>query len=301
MKKALIFAALLALLLQPFGGLAESNPIVYKVSDEQGHVIYLLGTIHVGAEEMYPLSDAAEEAYRNSDVLAVEVDIQSLTGNLLSSLKYSFALMYGLGDSAKNHFSEETYQLGVEKLGYPEYVLNRMKPAAWYSMAEDLAIRSAGLSSDWGVDNYLMKRAREDGKQVQELEGMDSQMEILLNLPDEALDNEIKMILLYPKEAGEETRKLWKAWCEGDEEKLTAMVVSSVENVEVEEELTGAYDEFASSLIYVRNGGFEEKAKEYLQNGDCALIAIGAGHILGKDGLAQRLSEQGYTVERMGK
>ena len=89
MKKriALLLAALLLAL--PLLTLAEagSQPLLYRVTDEDGHTVYLLGTIHIGREDMYPLSDAVWTAYHASDVLAVEIDMVAYAGSLLSSLR----------------------------------------------------------------------------------------------------------------------------------------------------------------------------------------------------------------------
>ena len=72
MKKRLLSGLIAAaLLLQPYAAGAESTPLVYRVTDGQGHVLYLLGTIHVGSDGMYPLGSAVEEAYENADILAV--------------------------------------------------------------------------------------------------------------------------------------------------------------------------------------------------------------------------------------
>ena len=53
----------------------------------------------------------------------------------------------------------------------------------------------------------------------------------------------------------------------------------------------------------IRTGtpAFEEQAIRYLADGKTALIAIGAAHIVGEDGLAQRLAWDGFTVEEIGR
>ena len=132
MKKTIaLFLCLAVFTLSAGVGLAESSPLLYEVKDESGHTLYLLGTIHVGGESMYPLSEAVWNAYEASDVLAVEVDVVKASGSLLSSLMTLADLMYGFTDNAKNHLSPETYALGLEKLGVPELLLKRLRPAAW--------------------------------------------------------------------------------------------------------------------------------------------------------------------------
>ena len=299
MKKKLITGLIAAaLLLQPYAAGAESAPLVYRVTDVEGHVLYLLGTIHVGTDEMYPLGGAVEEAYQNADILAVEMDVYAYGGNLFSSLKTAFSLMYGVQDNVKNHLSPETYALGVEKLGMPEIALQRMKPAMWYSLAENYIIEKAGLDAMKGVDYGLLKQAHKDGKQIDELESLEEQMATLLAIPEDVIDYEVQSMLTYPEESAQGLRTLFEAWRQGDEKGLRAMLEASTEG---EEELSDAYAAYSDALIDSRNDGFEEQALSYLNSGKTALIAIGAFHIIGENGLAEKLARAGYTVEEIGR
>ncbi len=299
MKKRLLTGLIAAaLLLQPCAAGAESAPLVYRVTDAAGHVLYLLGTIHVGDDDMYPLGSAVEEAYENADILAVELDLYAYGGNLFSSLKTAFTLMYGAKDSAKDHLSSETYALGVEKLGMPEIMLQRMKPAMWYSLAENYIYTQAGLDAAKGVDYGLLKQAHKDGKQIDELESLESQMATLLSIPEAVIDYEVQAMLTYPEESAQGLRALFDAWRVGDEAALRLLLE---ESTEADEELAEAYAEYSDILIDSRNDGFEEQAVAYLNSGKTALIAVGAFHIIGENGLAEKLARAGYTVEVIGR
>ena len=299
MKKRLLTGLIAAaLLLQPYAAGAESAPLVYRVTDGEGQMLYLLGTIHVGSDDMYPLGDAVEEAYQNAEIVAVELDVYAYGGSLLSTIKTAFALLYGPQDSAKNHLSPETYALGVEKLGMPELALRQMKPAMWYSLAENFIITQAGLDAAKGVDYWLLKQARRDGKQIDELETLEAQMATLLAIPEDVIDNEVQAMLTYPEESAEGLLMLFEAWRQGDEGALRTLLEASAEGGD---DLSEAYQEYSDALIDSRNDGFEEQALAYLNSGKTALIAIGAFHIVGENGLAAKLARAGYTVEEIGR
>ncbi|PIB52543.1 TraB/GumN family protein, partial [Pseudomonas sp. 2995-1] len=51
--------------------------VFYKV-EEGSTTVYLLGSIHVGMEELYPLHESIETAFLESDHLAVEIDITDI-------------------------------------------------------------------------------------------------------------------------------------------------------------------------------------------------------------------------------
>ena len=68
-------AILLALTLALTAGLtafADSTPLIYKVSDQEGHSIYMLGTIHVGEDSMYPIQ-GIDSVLDQCDVVAFEL------------------------------------------------------------------------------------------------------------------------------------------------------------------------------------------------------------------------------------
>lgn len=277
----------------------KAAPLLYQVTDGEGHTLYLLGTIHIGNAEMYPLSDAVENAYRDADVLAVEVDLVGMMRNTQQMLAYSLGMMYPSGDSAKNHLSPETYALGVEKLGQSALALNRMQAAAWLSLAEEMAYDSVGLSSDYGVDAHLLNRAYADGKPIEALETMEFQMNLLLSMPDALADYQLRETLANPRAVGLSTEILFTAWRQGNAEILSLLFESDAEGLP--EELANVGAAYYEKMYGERNRGFFEDAKQYLAEGKKALIAVGAAHIVGEGGVADLLAKAGYTVTEIGR
>ena len=270
-------------------GKAESDPLLYRVSDGQGCTVYLLGTIHMGRPDFYPLGTAAEAAYQAAEVLAVEADL--LSQSAADTARYSAALMYGPGDECRRHLAPETYQLGLQRLGRSEGLLNRMRPAAWYSLAETAVFAELGCSQEWGVDSVLLHRAHDEGKPVEELEGGDAQIGILLSIPDEVMDGEICRLLSDPDQARADMENALRAWQAGDADALLAAALPSSD--------TPAYRLYTEAVYARRNALFAQRVTEYLAKGRTALVAVGAAHLLGQDGLAQRLEDAGYRVERL--
>lgn len=270
-------------------GKAESDPLLYRVSDGQGCTVYLLGTIHMGRPDFYPLGTAAEAAYQAAEVLAVEADL--LSQSAADAARYSAALMYSPGDECRRHLSPETYQLGLQRLGRSEGLLNRMRPAAWYSLAETAVFAELGCSQEWGVDSVLLHRAHDEGKLVEELEGGDAQIGILLSIPDEVMDGEIRRLLSDPDQARADMENALRAWQAGDADALLAAALPSSD--------TPAYRLYTEAVYARRNALFAQRVTEYLAKGRTALVAVGAAHLLGQDGLAQRLADAGYRVERL--
>lgn len=279
--------------------LGESTPLIYKVTNKQGNTIYLLGTIHIGDRDMYPLSAAVEQAYQDSDILAVEMDLLAVQEDMAKMLEYSFSLMYTDGTKASDHMDPETYALGVETLGQPEMVLQMMRPVAWLSLAQEQSYTRIGQSADLGVDMMLLKRAREDGKTIHELESLESQMETLMSMPDKLVEFQLQQYFAYPEATDFSMRLLSAAWQQGNEDAFSVLLAQDA--VGIPSELEAEYAAYEENLLHSRDNLFEQKAIEYLENGDKVLFAVGAAHIVGEGALADRLEKAGYTVEEIGR
>ena len=299
MKKKIcfLFSLLFALLLSLQGAQGESAPLLYRVSNEAGNTVYLLGTIHVGDEEMYPLGETVEKAYQEAEILAVEIDLIALEKDMEKMLRYTMACMYGAGESAKDVFSPETYALALEKLEQPEALMNMMRPAMWMSLAQEQSYARLGMSSEWGVDHYLLKRAHEDGKTIVELETLEEQIETLLSLPDAMADYDLWQMLSYPEAADISMQLLFAAWKQGNAEIFSLLLAQ--EEAAVPAELREEYAAYAEKMYTLRDDAFEKDVVSFLESGKCVLFAVGAAHIIGDDALASRLEAAGYLVEEI--
>ena len=293
--KACAALCLAAFLLGAAPARAGSAPLLYRVRDGEGHTLYLLGTIHMGREDFYPLDRTAEDAYLAADVLAVEADVYALSGDARQSAQYSRALTYPSGDTAEAHLSPAAYSLGVSRLGQPAAALNRLRPAAWAALAEQRLFAGMGCSGEQGTDVYLLTRAHSDGKEILELEGWEKQLALMLEIPDAVYD----ALLLAHWEDGESARalllSLLNAWQSGDEQALNGWFLEELRApAGLPEEMFDAYNE---RMYFDRNHAFARQAEACLSSGKTALFAIGAAHLLGGEGVPALLRQAGYTIE----
>ena len=56
--------------------------------------------------------------------------------------------------------------------------------------------------------------------------------------------------------------------------------------------------DYQNILIESRNDGMFDKAKEYLKDNN-TLLAVGAGHVIGDNGLVQQFIDAGYEVTKL--
>ena len=274
----------------------EAAPAVYRVMDDRGHTLYVLGTVHGTRADWLPLGPQAEEAWQKADVLAVEADAYALENDPGWNGRYTAAMTYPAGDSARDHLPQDVYEWGVQALGLGQERLNRLRPVAWHSLAEQKMLAALGLSQP-GIDALLARRAHEEGKPVEELEGAEEQLALMERLPEGAIILELRRMIDDPVSAQTRLQGLLDAWAQGDEAAFAALMAQEKEaaSPETHEELAGYYEQ----LYDLRNRRFARRAAEYLFSGKTALFAVGAAHVMGEGSLVEHLIQAGFRVERL--
>lgn len=278
---------------------AKSNitPAVWQATDSRGNSVYMMGTIHVADKDALVLPDYFEAAYAKCDALAVECDVSSANFDLSIYSKY----MYTDGTTIKDHVPEEQYNAAVRTLtetGVYMSAFDYMKPVMWSEYVELAAAGEAGLSSNYGIDVNMIKRAKSDGKELLELESVDFQLELLANLSDDI------QAMLFEEIAYdgvmEDYKKLlaetYTEWKNGND--ISEASASPTES-SVDEETLKLAEEYNKILIDDRNVGMEEKIKSYMEDGKKVMVLAGTAHFYGEKGIISLLENDGYTIRKL--
>ncbi|MBR5826475.1 MAG: TraB/GumN family protein [Clostridia bacterium] len=276
------------------------TPLLYKVTDANGNVIWLFGSIHIGKEEFYPLPDYVMDAFNSSDALAVEADVSSITGSAVGLAQSMKSLIYIDGTTIKDHISEETYTAAVAALtdlGLYSGLMDYYCPSMWWSLIESGMILQTGVDATLGVDMHLLSLADESRKEVREIESVAFQYEMLGEFSDELQEALLESAIEYADEAElyEQSLNLLMAlWATGDEEAFASYLSASDEDPGMSAEL---YEEYNTAMIINRNKNMTDYAVDALASGEEVFICVGAAHVVGDGAIADNLRELGYTVE----
>lgn len=302
MKKKLLSLILIVLALISFlpACHADSTPLLYRVTDEQGNVIYLFGTIHVGNEALYPLSDAVLQAFDQSDVLAVELDLLYEMENPAELLKYSMDIYYTDGTKASDVLGEALVSDAARALNMDRRLLDVMKPHGILSLLEEKSVADALLNAELGVDRVLLQRAREMGKKIVSLETVEAQFTLLHSMSDAIAAYQIDMYAHYPQQAALSTLMLLNAWKTGNLGALRKMLESDSDISMLPESLGQEVLAFNDRMYAQRDHAFTLQAQNFLEQGEKVFFAVGAAHVAGENGIADQLTKLGYTVEEIG-
>lgn len=282
-------------------GESSVTPLLYRVTDQNGNVLWLFGSIHVGTENYYPLPDYVLDAFDGSDALAVELDIMAMEWNFVQQTQLMQLLIYTDGSTITDHLSQQTYERGVEILrennAYNES-MDFYMPAMWWSMIESFGMEKMGVKTSLGIDRHLLKRARSDGKPVREVESAEFQYAIMAGFSP-ALQQILLEGAIYSYDNLEESKadmeKMIALWSSGDEAAFAAYLNQETEITDPEE--AALYQEYNDGLITQRNQTMTEYAEAALLSGEEIFLCVGAAHIVGEGAIAQNLRQMGYQVE----
>ena len=267
---------------------ASEKVFMWKI-DSPKATVYILGTVHMMAKEMYPLDSRIESAFKKSDAYALEFNIDDVTKIQMDTMLSDIS--YRGDDTIRDHISTGTYKALQKK--FSEYGLpfeNMLKFRPWFLAItiETIEYQKLGLDPRYGIDKYLLQRA-EGNKSIIELESFDSQMDLFRNMQEK--DQEL--FLMYTLNDIETSAKvmdvLLKAWFEGDANTVEKLMFAPLRE---NRQLLRIYEE----LFYERNLNMTDKIVKMLAQKGTYFVAVGAGHLVGSRGIIELLTHKGYTV-----
>jgi uncharacterized protein YbaP (TraB family) len=255
--------------------------------------VYLYGTIHAGKKEWFPLPKEVEDAFNDSKVLVVEADVTDKA----AMSKYGNTMTYAPPDTLKNHVPADEYDRFrrlLPRYKLPEQEVAQMKPFLAVSLLVFSEWSRQGFMPQYGIDAYLIARAKAEAKAIVELEGVDMQMRLMDSLSEK--ENETifggTVFALESGLSGEQINGLVKAWQAGDVDNLLA--IARTYNAQVK----GAA-EFEEKFIWSRHDDMLTKIDGYLTQGrDRYFVAVGSLHLAGPRGLIAELRKRGYVVRQ---
>ncbi|MBQ1847103.1 MAG: TraB/GumN family protein [Clostridia bacterium] len=289
----------------------RKGPAMWMVEDADGHICYLLGSIHVGKDDsLFPFADIIEDAYKSCDQLALEYDMIEAENQKKDMDEREYAeyyakiFMYNDGTTIKDHISEETYKAAVEYLKNKEIYreeLDYFNAAYWYMLLDNIQVEEQGAGSDNGVDIYFANKAYKEGKKVVSIESEQAQIDMLNSVNDLTYDYFIQSTVQGSSSIFGESFGLNFLMSMYKRGNMTAMerLISSGRTVDYKDEkLNEAMKDYDKKMYSDRNRIMADAVKQFLSEGKKTFVVVGCAHMLCNDGIVALLSNEGYTVIR---
>jgi uncharacterized protein YbaP (TraB family) len=270
----------------PAGETPQPAPLLYEIASADGTTEgWIVGTIHALPASVEWRTPAIETVVRDADLLVVEV------GNLTdrdagASIYFSLARSPGLPPIHQRLPHDLRPQLaallargGVEakELAFEE---------TWAAALALARIDAPGDPAN-GVDIALIKAFA--GREVRELEGLRGQLSIFDRLPEATQRAMLASVVRESGANASDPERLQRAWLRGD---AAAIEASTHEGILADPALR-------ETLLVARNRRWIAVLVPMLAKAPRPLIAVGAAHLVGADGLVALLANSGYRVRRI--
>lgn len=288
-RKRVALAVALVLLVGLRAQTATSH-FIWQVSNARGSV-YLVGSVHVLTAAYYPLDSAFEEAYKRSDLLVEELNMDEMA-SAESQFRMLSKGMLPTGQSLDKVVSVDTLAAvtrTLNELGMPFEPLKQFKPWMLALTLQGMAWQKAGFDADLGLDKHFFDQAKAENKPVKGLETLEFQIsrfdDMSMPLQDRLLAETLKEL----QSTKETFTRTADAWQRGD--------VPTVEHLVLED--LKSEPQMYDRLLIDRNRTWLPQIEALVARPKPAFVVVGAAHLIGPDGLLQTLKSKGYTVTQL--
>jgi uncharacterized protein YbaP (TraB family) len=267
-----------------------AKPALWAVSDADT-TVYLFGTIHLLPENYRWRTAKFDQAVQGSQQLIVETIIDDKNPQKFMSAMSALAFSPGLPPIDQRVPPDKRAALdeAIKKSGVPKPFYDQMETWAGAFTLLSAQFQSMGLKGSEGVELVLRNAFIGAGKPVGELESNAEQLGFFDTLPEQAQRDFLQGTIEEPEAMSKDFDAMLAAWARGD---VTA--IGDTFN----KELAGS-PELESALIKRRNANWSRWIEQRMASPGKVFIAVGAGHLAGKDSVIAILRKDGYKVRRL--
>jgi uncharacterized protein YbaP (TraB family) len=255
------------------------------------NTVYLAGSVHALAKGHSEFPEQLERAYREAEVVVLEVDLADM--NPVDAVK--FITSNGTlpeDQTLKDVVGADSYTRVAAlaaSLEVPEMVISKLEPWAAALVLTQFALTKTGFDPELGIDMQVTERARADGKPIEGLETVIDQLSVF---DARSFAEQTRFLLDSADDApklNEDLQKLITAWRNGD---LRALEKEFIKERAKSPDL---YD----ALLGARNRQWLPKIEALLEQDRDYLVVVGTLHYVGNDGLLALLRKDGHETVAM--
>ena len=279
----LLFCSCRAQTPKPLPANKDDNSLLWEISGNGlRSPSYLFGTFHLMCKNDIRFSESLKTAIASTSETWLEMDLDD-PSTMLGAL---FLMKMNDGKKLADLYTADEYKrldnFFRDSLHYSLNLFKNMKPAFLEAM---LYTKMLPCTNVKGVEEELMKLAKENKKEIKGFETMAFQASVFDSIPytDQAKE------LLKDIDSLNSYRKYFD----------TMVMVYKSQRLDAIEKLFSksefGMDDNRDLLLDNRNKNWIEQLKTIMKK-DPVFIAVGAGHLVGEYGLIMLLRKEGYNV-----
>jgi len=243
---------------------------------------FLFGTFHLLCKDDIHFSDQLKNAVNSVDEVYMEMKLDD-PSMMLSGMMY---MNMKNGKTLESLYTAEEYKrleaYFSDTLKMPMLLFQKAKP---YFLVALLYPRMMNCPNPSGVEEELMKIAKEDKKEIKGLETMQFQASVFDSIPYEWQAKELLKNIDSFSVYKDEFDTMLDFYKNQQMDSLKTMVGKS----------EFGSDKYDDLLLKNRNKNWVKQLKEIMKN-KSVFVAVGAGHLVGDAGLINLLKKAGYKL-----
>jgi uncharacterized protein len=267
-----------------------AHPALWEVSDPDT-TIYLFGTIHLLPETLKWRTPVFDEAIDESQQLIVETIVDQQNPQSILSAEASLGFKQGLPPITNRVPPRDVPKLkaAIAKTGVPEKVFDQMK--TWMAAIQLLGLQfhDMGLKATAGPEEILRQQFLSAHKPIGELETNIEQFTYFDQMSEKAQRSLLEGAIEPQSSAAKEFDAMLVPWSRGD-----VKAIAHTFNHELSDS-----PEIRKSLLDKRNANWAKWIEQRLAQPGRIMVAVGAGHLAGKNSVIAKLQSDGYQVRRL--
>jgi len=262
--------------------------MLFRVRAPNGATVFLLGSVHLLSAEAGKLPPVVDSVFDRARTVAFETSFDSLQ---VHGMELMIRGRYTNGATLRSTLSPagvaqldsllKTYGLGIDQV-------NGFKPWFVSLLLMQTVMQRANFQAQYCVDVQLNTRAHAANKTIIGLEPV--QMQLGMFDAISTADQE-RMVLQSsgPDSSSRVLMRIKDAWSTGDVGALDNLLNQGLKDV----------PSLFAKLVTERNLAWIPKIEDLVKSNSDALIVVGAGHLVGKQGVVELLRAKGYLVDQM--
>lgn len=258
--------------------------------------VVLMGTIHVGRPDFYPLHPEYMARIEQAERIVLEADTSRAEkiAPLVERLAFYPQNTPGL-DTRLTEPQRKRLDAVAARVKFPTERMLRMKP--WF-LASNLVVMEAlrsDLSPAYATEAFLMLESARRGKALGELESVELQLRLFDTTPEptQLAYLDATLTALESGDTAREARNLVDAWARGDDAEMERLLAQMRDS-------KAEADRFiVERIVDGRHPAMLDGIERLAAGPQRVLVAVGSLHFFGPKGLLAGLRERGWTITRL--
>jgi len=281
-----------------YGALAPAPvPLLWRVRGAHG-ALYMLGSFHFLTPEDYPLSEDVAAVVAGAGEVVFELAPEELHSPTIGLQMMQAGLRTDgsrLDDELPAHtaLALRTWaQANAPALQAAGGASSLQMFEPWFVslLVTTTELGRLGLQAQLGMDTQLARLAEEAGTPTAGLESIQQQIGFLDGMGRLEQAEMLQDALDQAGEGRDAIQNLHATWRAGDAERLWR---------EMGADMAARFPALYARINTERNDAWLPKFEQMLQQPGDILVVVGALHLIGPDGVVEKLAAKGYAVERV--